>query len=62
LGYCFYFVLWPAAGIAESVSKAAFITILEISGFLFILYVTVRSMEQLPARVAEPTPSFEPGS
>jgi APA family basic amino acid/polyamine antiporter len=50
------------AGIAESASIAAFTTILEASGLLFILYVTVPSMEQLPARVAELTPSFEPSS
>tara|TARA_B110000971_G_scaffold114903_1_gene117838 strand:- start:217 stop:588 length:372 start_codon:yes stop_codon:yes gene_type:complete len=50
------------AGIAESASIAVFTTILEASGLLFILYVTVPSMKQLPARVAELTPSFEPSS
>lgn len=47
------------AGIAESVSIAAFITILEVSGLLLIVYVTVPAMEQLPERACEFMPTFE---
>ncbi|MFT6057513.1 MAG: amino acid transporter [Pseudohongiellaceae bacterium] len=47
------------SGVAESVSIAAFITILEISGLLLIIYVTVPAMEQLPKRASEFIPSFE---
>jgi APA family basic amino acid/polyamine antiporter len=47
------------AGIAESVSVAALITILEVSGRLFILYVTTPPMEQLPERAPEFIPSLE---
>lgn len=47
------------SGIAESVSIAAFITILEVSGLLLIIYVTIPAMEQFPERAAEFIPSFE---
>lgn len=47
------------SGVAESVSIAAVITILEVSGLLLILYVTAPAMEQLPERVSEFIPSLE---
>lgn len=47
------------SGIAESVSIAASITILEVGGLLFILYITAPAMAQLPERASEFIPSFE---